>query len=226
MFLLPRSMLTIDHLPPLCFFNWSWRSLKVLLCLHVRILALYFHPPRRCVLVSGWLHLVYSIGPYELSLLASVYVWSPSYFIRIASESVWGLWEGLYAKVCSCTPCFLKESPEYSLGCKRFFGVFQLLFLCLLWGWWVFEWFLVCLGECVLSVAMCGGPRLVGPLHQMWCRCGLSVPNRSCRFIGCFIVLHIRMRFDLPYVCFSCLESLSRSGWFVSCKRPLWRCWL
>ena len=64
MVLFPRSILSINHLPPLCFFNWSWSSLNVLLCLDVRSLALNLHPPRRCVLVSGWLHLVHRIGPW------------------------------------------------------------------------------------------------------------------------------------------------------------------
>ena len=64
--LFPRSMLFIGHLPPLCFSNSSCSSLNVLLCLDVRSLELCLQPPRMCVLVSGWLHLVHSIGPYEL----------------------------------------------------------------------------------------------------------------------------------------------------------------
>ena len=67
MFLFPsRSMLTISHLPPLRFSSCSSSSLNVLLCLDVHNLALYLQPPRRCVLVRGWLHLVHNIGPCEL----------------------------------------------------------------------------------------------------------------------------------------------------------------
>jgi hypothetical protein len=64
--LFPRSILIIGHLPPLCFSDFSWNSLNVLLCLAVRSLELCLQPPRRCVLVRGWLHLVQSIGPCEL----------------------------------------------------------------------------------------------------------------------------------------------------------------
>jgi hypothetical protein len=59
-----RSMLTIRYRPPLSCS--SWVSLNVLLCLDVRSLELYLHPPKRCVFVSGWLYLPYSIGPCEL----------------------------------------------------------------------------------------------------------------------------------------------------------------
>ncbi len=43
--LVPRSMLTMGHLPPLCFSSCSCRSLNVLLCRDVRSLALCLHPP-------------------------------------------------------------------------------------------------------------------------------------------------------------------------------------
>ena len=66
MVLSPRSILIIGHLPPLCFFNSSCSSLNVLLCLDVRSLELCLQPPRSCVFVSCWLHLVHSIGPCEL----------------------------------------------------------------------------------------------------------------------------------------------------------------
>jgi hypothetical protein len=64
--LLPRSILIIGHLPPLCFSNYSCSNLNVLFCLDVRSLELCLQLPRRCVLVRGWLHLVHSIGPCEL----------------------------------------------------------------------------------------------------------------------------------------------------------------
>jgi hypothetical protein len=66
MVLFPRSMLAIGHLPPLCFPDCSCSSLNVLLCLNVRSLELFLQPPTRYVLVSGWLHLVDSIGSCEL----------------------------------------------------------------------------------------------------------------------------------------------------------------
>ena len=71
--LFPRFSLTIGHLPPLCFSNWSWRSLNVHLCMDVHNLALYSHPPKRYVLLSGWLHLVHIIGPCELCLFLHWY---------------------------------------------------------------------------------------------------------------------------------------------------------
>jgi hypothetical protein len=71
--LFPRTMLTIGHLPPLCFSSCSWSSLNVLLCIDVRSLALNSYPPRRCVLVSGWLHLVHSVGPCELYFFLHLY---------------------------------------------------------------------------------------------------------------------------------------------------------
>ena len=68
MVLFPRYILKNVHLSPLCFSSWSWRILNVMMCLDVCSLALYQHPPMRCVFVSGWLHLVRSIGPCELCL--------------------------------------------------------------------------------------------------------------------------------------------------------------
>ena len=59
--LLPRSIRRIRHQPPLWVPRRSWRSLNVLLCLDVRSLALYLHPHKRCVFVSGWLHFLRSI---------------------------------------------------------------------------------------------------------------------------------------------------------------------
>ena len=50
-------------MPPLCVWRSSCSSLTVLLFLEVVSFALYLHPPRRCVFVSGWLHLLHSIGP-------------------------------------------------------------------------------------------------------------------------------------------------------------------
>ena len=60
--LFPRSMLRIGHQPPLCVWRISCSSLNVLLCLEVMSFTLYLHPPRRCVLVSGWLHFLQSMG--------------------------------------------------------------------------------------------------------------------------------------------------------------------
>ena len=77
MVLFARSIPTIGHLPPLSFYIWSLRSLNVLLCLAVRSLTLYLHPPMRCVLGSGWLHLVHIIGPCELCLLLHRYTCDP-----------------------------------------------------------------------------------------------------------------------------------------------------
>ena len=67
--LFPRLLLRIGHLPPLCVWRSSCSSLNVLLCLEVLSFALYLHPPRRCVLVSGWLHYLHSIGPVLCFLL-------------------------------------------------------------------------------------------------------------------------------------------------------------
>ena len=64
-----RSMLRIGHLPPLCVWRRSCSSLNVLLCLEGLSFALYLHPPRRCVLVSVWLHFLQSIGPVICFLL-------------------------------------------------------------------------------------------------------------------------------------------------------------
>jgi hypothetical protein len=61
--LFPRSMLRIGHLPPLCVWRRSCSSLNMLLCLEILSFALILHPPKRCVLVGGWLHFLQSIGP-------------------------------------------------------------------------------------------------------------------------------------------------------------------
>ncbi len=60
--LFPRSMPMMGHLPPFCVRRRSCSSLKVLLCLEVLSFALYLHPPKRYVLLSGWLHFLQSIG--------------------------------------------------------------------------------------------------------------------------------------------------------------------
>ncbi len=59
--LFPRFTPRIGHLPPLCVWRSSWRSLNLMLCLEVLIFAFYLHPPKRCVFVSGWLHFLHSI---------------------------------------------------------------------------------------------------------------------------------------------------------------------
>ena len=45
--LLPRSILIIGHLPPLCFSNCSCNSLNVILCRDVHSLELCLQPPNR-----------------------------------------------------------------------------------------------------------------------------------------------------------------------------------
>jgi len=65
----PRSMLRIGHLPPLCVWRSSCRSLNVLLCLEVLNFALYLHPPNRCAFVRGCLHVFHSIGSVLCFLL-------------------------------------------------------------------------------------------------------------------------------------------------------------
>ena len=49
----------------------------MLLCLGVRSLDLNLRPPRRCVLVSGWLHLVHSIGPWDFYFLLHLHTGDP-----------------------------------------------------------------------------------------------------------------------------------------------------
>jgi hypothetical protein len=48
-----------------------------MLCLNVHNLALYLHPPMRYVIVSGWLHLVHTIGSWELCLFLHRYTCDP-----------------------------------------------------------------------------------------------------------------------------------------------------
>ncbi len=56
--LCPRSAHKIGHLPPFDFRRCWRRSLKVLMCRLILSLAVYLHPPRMCVFVSGDWHLV------------------------------------------------------------------------------------------------------------------------------------------------------------------------
>ena len=73
----PRSILIIGHLTPLCFSNCSCRSFNVLLCRDVRSFEVCLHPPRRWVLVRGWLHLVHSIGPCLFCFFLHLYTCDP-----------------------------------------------------------------------------------------------------------------------------------------------------
>jgi len=168
MVLLPWSMVTIGHLPPLFFFVWSWRSLNVLLCLDVRSLAVHLHPPRRCVMVSGWLHLVHSLGPCELYLFLHRYTCDPHATSYASRLDLHGDCEN------ACMLKYVPVSHAYLRSLLKTPLIGTVLLVC-------FSSFLmpafrlvvflgcvrVCLGECVLFVVMFGGPRLVGPLLQM-----------------------------------------------------------
>ncbi len=67
--LFPRSMLRIRHLPLLWVSRRSCRILNVMLCLETLSFALYLHPPKKCLLLRGWLHFLHSIGPMLCVLL-------------------------------------------------------------------------------------------------------------------------------------------------------------
>jgi len=124
MVLFSRSIMNIAHVPPLCFSNCSWSSLNVLLCLDVRNLVLDLHPPRRCVLVSGWLYLVHSIGPCQLYFFLHLYTCDPRATSYTPRLDLYGDCENACMPY---VPCFFKESPGDSLGCNRFAGVFLFL---------------------------------------------------------------------------------------------------
>ena len=79
--LFPRSMLIIGHLPLFCVWRSSCRSLNVLLCREVLIFALYLHPPRRCVFVSGWLYFFSYHRPCVMFSFATIYMCSPYYLV-------------------------------------------------------------------------------------------------------------------------------------------------
>ena len=99
--LFPRSMLSIGHLPPLCVWKSSCSSFKVLLCLEVLSFAIYLHPPGRCVLVSGWLHFLQSIGSV-LCFLLQRYTGVPQATSYESRRQLYG--------DCECA-CILKSVP-------------------------------------------------------------------------------------------------------------------
>ena len=65
----PRSMFMMGHLPPLLLSGRLFGSLNMMLCLNILSLELYLHPPRRCMLANGLMHLLHNIGPCALCLL-------------------------------------------------------------------------------------------------------------------------------------------------------------
>jgi hypothetical protein len=71
----PRSTPMTSHRPPFDFCsNWC-NSRKVLLCLLVRSLAVWLHPPRRCVLFMGAWHFEHiGVGPI---LRPHLCMWTP-----------------------------------------------------------------------------------------------------------------------------------------------------
>jgi hypothetical protein len=75
--------------------------LNVLLCLEVRSFALYLHPPRRCVLVSGWLHFLHSIG-HVICFRLQRYTCSPHATSYESRRYLYGY--------CECV-CMLKSVP-------------------------------------------------------------------------------------------------------------------
>ena len=113
--LFPRSMLITGHPPPLCVWRSSWRSLNVLSCREVLIFALYLHPPRRCVFVSGWLYFLHIIGPllcFRLqrnTCVPHATSYEPRLHLYGDFESAWML---------KCVPvslAFLSSSPKMPL---------------------------------------------------------------------------------------------------------------
>ena len=76
--LCPRYAHRMGHLPPLDFCRCWRRSLKVLLWRLILSLAVYLHPPRMCVFVSGDWHFGANEGRAVFSF-ASVYMYSPCY---------------------------------------------------------------------------------------------------------------------------------------------------
>jgi len=74
----------------------------VLLCLDVRSLAMNLHSPRRYVLVSGWLHLVHSIGPGDLYFFLHLYTCDPQATSHASRLDLYGDYE--YA-------CMMKSVP-------------------------------------------------------------------------------------------------------------------
>ena len=60
----PRSTPMTGHRPPFDFCSSWWSNRKVLLCLFVLSIAVYLHPPRRCVLLRGaWHFEQVGVGP-------------------------------------------------------------------------------------------------------------------------------------------------------------------
>jgi len=227
MSLFPRSMLTIGHLPPLCFSNTSWSSLNVMLRLDVRNLALYLQPPRRCMLVRSWLHLVHNIGPCELCFFLHLYTCDPHATSYASRQDQYGDCE--YA-------CILKYVPV-SLASCRSLPKTPLVAAVLLVSLSSFLMHALRLVSFLMCSALLGGLCLIsvyvrrpsiGGSASSNVMSGVFLPSTTALAALSAVSLYSTSVCDLtsPMCVFSCLESLAFSSWFVSCRRSLWRCWL
>jgi hypothetical protein len=196
----------------------------VLLCLDVRSLALYLYPSRRCVLVSGWLHLVHIIGLCELCLFLHRYTCDPHATSYPSRMYVFGGCENA---------CMMKSDPVSLASLRRLpktplrgtvllvcFSSFLILALRLVICWMFPGLFG---GVCLI----CGHVRRP-PIHgsaSLNTVSGAVSPSTTALAALSVVSFYSTSVCDLtfPMCVFSCFESLSRSSWLVSCRRSLCR---
>ena len=173
-----------------------------MLCLDERSLALNLHPPRRCVLVSDWLHLVHSIGPWELCFFFHLYTCDPHATSYASRLDLYG--DCKYACMLKYVPVSLaswRSLPKmplfvtvllvcFSSFLKAYFEVGE--FSNVFWFVW---------GNVSYLRPCAEAPGWWVRILKCDVRCGFSVHHCSCRFVCCFIVFHIRVRLNFPYVC-------------------------
>ncbi len=160
-----------------------------------------------------------------MSLFASVDMWSPCHFTWVTLSFVRGLWECLYAKICSRVPCFFHESPDDSLGCNEFVSVFEFFFMPALTRFVSFRVYFVLFGGACLIWGHLPWPPTWG---FRFIKCGVISPSITAFAASSVVLLYSTSVWDLnfPIYDFSCLESLYLSSWSVSCRRSFCRCCL
>ena len=218
--LFPRSMLRIGHLPPLCVWRSSCSSLNVILCLEVLSFALYLHLPRRCVLASGWLHFLQSIGPM-LCFRLQRYTCIPQTTSYESRRHLYG--------DCECA-CMLKSVPVSFAFLRiapkiRLVVVYVVSLIVVLMPVFILVSFMMVSGLLGVVRLICGHvlrPPTGGSASSNVMSGGASPSTTALAALSAASLYSISVcDLTLPMCVLSCFSSLALSSWSVRFRRSL-----